>query len=164
MAAGLWYDRTLPAPREVSWPCHPSPAEWVDLMTAVRKPAPAEATFEALSVLAVKIDAMDRRVDQRLSALESGQAELRTSVSQLQTGQAELQTGQAELQTGQAELRTSVAELQTGQAELRTSVAELQTGQAALQTGMAILNENQLHTNRALAAILAHLGVPKSDG
>ena len=40
-------------------------------------------------------------------------------------------------------------------------LAALEAGQAELKVGLAIVNENQLETNRALAAIMAHLGIPK---
>ena len=51
------------------------------------------------------------RIDGRLDRLESGQAELQSTVARLETGQAELQGKVARLETGQTELRSEIRRL-----------------------------------------------------
>ncbi len=70
------------------------------------------------------------RIEEDVSDLKAGQAELRA-------GQVQTQGQIAELQAGQAEMRGQIAELQSGQAELQSGQAELQSGQAELRAGQA---------------------------
>lgn len=56
------------------------------------------------------------------------------------------------------------AKLETMDQRQQTDAAELRRGLAAVKEGLAVVNENQLETNRALTAIMAHLGIPKSAG
>ena len=51
------------------------------------------------------------RIDGRLDRLETGQAELQSTVARLETGQAELQGKVARLETGQTELRSEIRRL-----------------------------------------------------
>jgi exonuclease VII small subunit len=116
---------------------------FVKRITAAGMPeAQAEVLAEALAERPVPVtkgavthavETLGRAVDKRLASLERGQASL-------EKGQASLEKGQAALEKGQA---------------------ALEKGQASLEKGQAVLMENQLEANRALSAIMAHLGIPK---
>ncbi len=105
--------------------------------------ADADATTESLLLITKKIDQQGIAI-----------AELQGDVKELRGDVKELQGDVKELQGDVRELRGHVK-------ELRGDVKELKGDVAALKTGQSVLMDNQLETNRALTAIMAHLGIAK---
>ena len=59
-------------------------------MTIIRKSAPADATADALSLIAAKLETMDRRHSMDNAELRAGQDDIRAMLLKLMDGQAVL--------------------------------------------------------------------------
>ena len=85
----------------------------------------------------------EKTVNQRLEAIENGQAEIRADTARLEAGQQKLEAGQEELRAGQERLETRADSLETGQRKLEAGQEELRAGQQKLEAGQEELRAGQ---------------------
>ena len=77
----------------------------------------------------------EKTVNQRLEAIENGQAEIRADVARLESGQQKLEAGQERLETRADSLEAGQQKLEAGQEELRAGQERLEAGQKELRAG-----------------------------
>ena len=78
-------------------------------------------------------------VNERLAAIEAGQATLQTDVAELKTGQKRLEGRIGNLETGQKNLEVRTGNLETGQKRLEAGQARLEQAVAALRVDIGPL-------------------------
>ncbi len=95
-----------------------------------------DETGASLSLLAAKIDGLEKRHGAKLDALQADVSSLQTDVKGLQTGFARMET--------------NVSALQTDVSALQTSFARMEAMLAKLLDGQAILLQNDMELKRRL--------------
>ena len=85
----------------------------------------------------------EKTVNQRLEAIENGQAEIRADTARLEAGQGELRAGQERLETRVDSLETGQKKLEAGQEELRAGQERLETRADSLEAGQKKLEAGQ---------------------
>ena len=108
-----------------------------------RKDAVISAIEESALGINRRIDATERRLGERIDSLKAEHGAKFTA----------LEAGQAELKTGQAAHGVKLSALEAGQAELKA-------GQAVLMENQSELRREVKGNSVLLAAIMAHLGIP----
>ncbi|MDR9787696.1 MAG: hypothetical protein RJR37_10715 [Peptococcaceae bacterium MAG4] len=117
-------------------------------------------TNELVNILRAVIQEELIPVNERLSALEAGQQELRQGVQELRQDFQELRQGQYQLRQDFQELRQGQHELRQDVQKLKQDVQELKKGQAALE---AVLNDLRTINRRTHIEIFSQLNAIWND-
>ena len=148
--------------------------EWVDALRArlltpeiLDLPEQLARLTAEVRELGAKVDRFVEATNQRLEALEAGQARHEERLDRLEAGQARLEAGQDRLEAGQAKLEAGQAKLEAGQAKLEAGQAKLEAGQARheselkeLRRDIAVIRGGHART----AAIGKVAGIARSMG
>ena len=147
--------------------------EWVDALRArlltpeiLDLPEQLARLTAEVRELGAKVDRFVEATNQRLEALEAGQARHEERLDRLEAGQARLEAGQARheerldrLEAGQARLEAGQDRLEAGQAKLEAGQAKLEAGQAKLEAGQAKLEAGQARHESELKELRRDIAV-----
>lgn len=117
-------------------------------MNTIKKHAPVDATTESLSLIARKIDAMDRR--QSVTLVEHG-TQLKELTSDVGTLKGDVSTLKGDVSTLKGDVKA-----------LKGDVSTLKQGQVVLMDNQVELRREMRDINAKVDALLAHFGVGKS--
>ncbi len=145
-------------------------------MNTIKKHAPVDATTESLSLIARKIDAMDRRQSvtlvehgTQLKELTSDVGTLKGDVSTLKGDVSTLKGDVSTLKGDVSTLKGDVSTLKGDVSTLKGDVKALKGDVSTLKQGQVVLMDNQVELRREMRdinakvdALLAHFGVGKS--
>ena len=107
-------------------------------------PISRDAVVESVERLGRSIDRRFKAVDQRITDLET-----------------KVDTGFLEVRACLHRLEHHMGGMGQRQDSLEQSMGGIEQRQDRLEHNMGVLMENQLHTNRSVDAIMAHLGITK---